>query len=160
MGFLKYFETKKVINGTFVLPLLTNDVTMCYIYATMANWGLIIKRLREEQGITQEDLARLSGLKRSHISRIELGDLEGYKEDTLRSLAKAFNMTASKLTEYIYGERPSDKITTDDLIAELKERAELYEIPVVGYVAAGIPVPAEQQDMGKIKVAKSLLFHA
>ena len=39
----------------------------------MENWGIKVKRLREELHITQEDLERKSGIKRSYISRIELG---------------------------------------------------------------------------------------
>jgi len=119
----------------------------------MAKWGLILAEIRRSKGLTQQDLADRSGLKLSHISRIEMGDIQTYKEGTLNRLARALDMTPIQLSnQFLGGEGPADKIPTHELIAELKERyevGEMVEMPIRGYIFAGTPAPAEAVDLGK-----------
>jgi ribosome-binding protein aMBF1 (putative translation factor) len=51
-----------------------------------------IKRLREDRGLSQEDLAALIGTKQSGISRLQSKDYSAWKVETLRKLAKAFGV--------------------------------------------------------------------
>ncbi len=48
-----------------------------------------IKELREAQGLSQVELARLAGIRPATLSRIETGKTTGIDFDTLEKLAKA-----------------------------------------------------------------------
>ena len=54
--------------------------------------GRRIAQLRNEQGITQEMLADMTGIRRPHISRIEMGRYS-VGLDTLEAIAKALGCT-------------------------------------------------------------------
>jgi len=58
-----------------------------------------IRKRRDELALTQEQLARATGLKQFHISRIERGDIKDVKGDTLRRLARALRVSADFLLE-------------------------------------------------------------
>lgn len=51
-----------------------------------------IKTLREDQDLSQEDLAVLIGTKQSGVSRLERADYSAWKVETLRKLARAFGV--------------------------------------------------------------------
>ena len=61
--------------------------------------GLYIKKLREEKGLTQEQLAILSGVNIRTIRSYEQGtiDLAKAQGETLLMLAKALNCTVEDL---------------------------------------------------------------
>ena len=48
-----------------------------------------IYELRKNRGMTQKDLAKLTGVKQSNIARLERADYEGYSLKTLNKVAKA-----------------------------------------------------------------------
>lgn len=58
-----------------------------------------IKELRQVAGFTQQDLSGASGLSRSYISRLEMGDIALPSRDKLRSLAAALNATLDDLLQ-------------------------------------------------------------
>lgn len=78
------------------------------------NWGFKVKALREKMGMIQTELADKSGLKRSHLSRIELGDYQDAKTDVLEKLAKGFGMSLKELRRYIYDIYPEASIEAWD----------------------------------------------
>jgi SOS-response transcriptional repressor LexA len=125
------------------------------------HWGQKVRQLREQRGWTQDDLAKESGLTRENIAHFESGHTGSPTPPTLKGLSKAFKMPQGVLAQFLYGgERETSKIPTPELMAELQERTELsnesdtIDVPIIGYIAAGIPVPTEQQDLGKIPVSK------
>jgi transcriptional regulator with XRE-family HTH domain len=60
--------------------------------------GQRIADLRKGQGLTQNDLASMTGMQRNHISRIESGKYSvGF--DTLQSIAEALGGTIDIVTE-------------------------------------------------------------
>ncbi len=59
-------------------------------------FGLLIKRLRSEAGLSQEDLADLCQLHRTYIGSIERGE-KTVTIETANKLAQAFNITLSQL---------------------------------------------------------------
>ncbi|MGI8587196.1 MAG: helix-turn-helix domain-containing protein [Chloroflexia bacterium] len=59
--------------------------------------GERLKALRKARGWTQENLAEVSGLTRSHISRLERGDIELPSRARLLRLADALGTTADDL---------------------------------------------------------------
>lgn len=56
-----------------------------------------LKRLREDKGLTQEQLAQAAGLPQSHISRLEAGK-HSPSNKTLNRLAKALGIDVGSLT--------------------------------------------------------------
>ena len=59
---------------------------------------MTIKRLRKKQGLTQEALARRTGVTREYITRLELGRHDPMFS-TLVKLAKALKVTVAELVE-------------------------------------------------------------
>lgn len=58
-----------------------------------------IKELRQAQGWTQQDLSRGSGLSRSYISRLEMGDIALPSSERLRALSTALGTTSNDLLQ-------------------------------------------------------------
>ena len=54
--------------------------------------GRIVKQLRDERGWTQDDLAKKAGLNKQSIFRIEKGEYQGTRRDTIEQLSKAFEV--------------------------------------------------------------------
>jgi transcriptional regulator with XRE-family HTH domain len=59
--------------------------------------GEYIKTIRHRRGLSQWELSRLSGLTRSHLSRLELGDVENPSAETFLTLAKALKIHPNDL---------------------------------------------------------------
>ena len=57
--------------------------------------GKIIKFLRCEKGLTQEELADLLEVKKSSIQKYEANDVPNIKISTIRKLSSLFNISAS-----------------------------------------------------------------
>lgn len=50
----------------------------------------LLKRMRENAGMSQNQLARISGLTPPHINKIEMGKYDTITVDTLLKLGRAF----------------------------------------------------------------------
>lgn len=59
-----------------------------------------LRKLRQEYGYTQQKLAELADIDYKHIQRLESKNPSGAKIDTLEKLAKAFNISISKLLDF------------------------------------------------------------
>jgi transcriptional regulator with XRE-family HTH domain len=59
--------------------------------------GKYIKAVRRHRGISQWELSRLSGLTRSHISRLELDDYENPTAETFIALSRALKVHPNEL---------------------------------------------------------------
>jgi transcriptional regulator with XRE-family HTH domain len=54
--------------------------------------GERIRKLRQEQGLSQHDLARKAGVRRPTISELESGKQQGLTVDTAKRLARALGV--------------------------------------------------------------------
>lgn len=61
--------------------------------------GDIIKSLRKENGLTQEELGKKLGVQKSAVAKYERGEIVNLKRETLAKLAEIFNVMPS----YIMG---------------------------------------------------------
>ncbi len=59
----------------------------------MFNIGRRIKELREERGMSQSRLGKLTGIKREYICRIETDDLRNPTHNILQKIVTAFGIT-------------------------------------------------------------------
>ncbi len=62
--------------------------------------GKRIKILRLERGLTQRDIEEVTGVSRSHISKIESGKVANPGLDTLEKIAKALKVSISFLFHF------------------------------------------------------------
>jgi len=100
--------------------------------------GKYIKAVRERRGFSQWELSRLSGLTRSHISRLELDDYNNPTAETFLALAKALKIHPNELYQaagYIEENsrfRKGPPKTLDEAVAGLEVQS--VEIPVTADV--------------------------
>ena len=69
--------------------------------------GRVVRRLRDEQGVSQEDLAEAARLDRTFISMLERGRQRATLETAL-ALAQALGLTLSELAQKIDNEERDD----------------------------------------------------
>ncbi|MDD4984259.1 MAG: helix-turn-helix domain-containing protein [Dehalococcoidales bacterium] len=96
--------------------------------------GNFIKETRHKRGLTQWELSRLSGLTRSHLSRLELDSYENPSAQTFLALAKALKVSPNELYEvagYVEpGKAPKrSRRTREEVLAQL-QTAQPLAIPV------------------------------
>ena len=96
----------------------------------MMNTGELIKKLRKEKGMTQEDLGKLLGINRAAVNKMETGVTVNFKRDTLLKLSEVFN------------------ISVTDLLQSDKPKPTHKRIPVLGRVAAGEPTEQIEDIIG------------
>lgn len=64
------------------------------------DFGRVLRRLRKEAGLSQEQLALEAGLQRNYISMMELGNYQPTLT-TIFKLSRALNIQASKIIEML-----------------------------------------------------------
>lgn len=64
------------------------------------NLGNILKQLRIEKNLTQEELGKMVGLKKAAIHKYESGIVQNMKRATIGKLANIFNVSPSYLLGY------------------------------------------------------------
>lgn len=102
------------------------------------NMGTIIKKRREQLGISQEQLANILGYKsRSSINKIELNHTD-LPQSKIVALAKALSVTPAYLMGWEDLEQSTPKSNGYPTV----------RIPVLGDVAAGVPILAQQDIIG------------
>lgn len=94
----------------------------------MENTGAYIRRLRNEKGMTQEELGELLGVKKAAVQKWESGRVKNLKRDTIKKLAEFFGVSpALFISAAEEGAR--------ELAADLG--GGIYQIPVYESVSAG-----------------------
>ena len=66
----------------------------------MNDMGAIIKRLRLQKGLTQEELGEIIGVQKSAIRKYESGMVQNMKRSSIKKLADFFEVTPSYLLGY------------------------------------------------------------
>lgn len=57
--------------------------------------GLTIKKLRQEKGLTQEELGALLGVKKAAVQKYESGQVQNLKHSTIKRLCEIFEKNPS-----------------------------------------------------------------
>lgn len=92
--------------------------------------GEIIKQLRLQKGITQEELGRVIGVQKSAIRKYESGMVENIKRSSIKKLADYFGVSPSFLLGYedsstlIYGSIVGDQ-NSNNVITVNEARGEI-----------------------------------
>lgn len=66
----------------------------------MNNMGAIIKQLRLQKGLTQEELGKVVGVQKSAIRKYESGMVQNIKRSSIKKLADFFGVSPSYLLGY------------------------------------------------------------
>lgn len=115
----------------------------------MAKFASIIKNLRIERGITQEQLAALLKISRSTVGMYETGSREPDFE-TLEAIADIFNVDM----DYLMGRSTQERRNpiTPTIPAGFEPLPEMTTIPLVGSIACGTPITAEENIEARIGI--------
>lgn len=99
-------------------------ITLLQIQLIMKHIGKTIKAIREEKGLTQQQVAELVTMHRSNYSKVESGDRD-LSIDAINKVAKYFGMTIDELVNFD-GKVPNE-VTVEDksLMEQVKLIAEL-----------------------------------
>ena len=96
--------------------------------------GDVIKKLREEKGITQEQLGEVIGVQKSAIRKYEKGEVENIKRSSIQKMAEYFGVTPCYLMGWEETYNHNNKLSKEvALIEEIqnmygKEEVELLSI--------------------------------
>lgn len=92
--------------------------------------GEYIKTIRHRRGLSQWELSRLSGLTRSHLSRLELDDIEYPSAETFLSLARALKIHPNDLYQAAGYIEENARFRRDSAKTPEEAFSELETIPV------------------------------
>lgn len=123
----------------------------------MGNFASVIKRLRIERGITQEQLAALLKVSRSTVGMYETGSREPDFE-TCEAIADIFNVDMDYLLGRSDVERKDPILTNDTIPAGFEPLPATDTVPLVGRIACGEPITAEENLEGYVAIPSA--WHA
>ena len=95
--------------------------------------GMTIKKLRQEKGLTQEELGTLLGLKKAAVQKYESGQVQNLKHATIKRLCEIFEKSPSVFifneTELLNEKRLSEEVSLIEQIQKTygKEVIELLQ---------------------------------
>lgn len=107
--------------------------------------GLYIKKLREEKGLTQEQLGEKVGVKKAAVQKWESGTVVNLKRKTIMQLAEIFNVPAHSFV--------SEDDTLPTNILPLPQRK---NIPLLGTIACGEPILATENIDGFVSADENI----
>ncbi|MCH5205688.1 MAG: helix-turn-helix domain-containing protein [Oscillospiraceae bacterium] len=91
--------------------------------------GNYIRRLRNEKGLTQEQLGEMVGVQKAAVQKWENGSVQNLKRATIKKLAEIFDVSPASFVKDDDAPEPSNirAVITDGI----------YNVPVFGSVSAG-----------------------
>ena len=128
----------------------------------MENLSIILKKLRESRGVTQQELAEISGIGQGTIGDIERGKIKKSSINTLEKIAKALDLNGEERQELFAVLVPKDisiKILKNPLYKNLDSRgrkqfSEIIEQTSLMFNDEGIP----EEDKEKVLMAIQSAF--
>ncbi len=109
------------------------------------NIGAYIKKLRTENGYSQEELGRRLGVQRAAVQKWECGTVKNLKRDTIKKLSEIFNVPPSSFID-------DEFLSYDNIITMPKKNY----IPLVGTIACGSPILATENLDGEVSAPEDI----
>lgn len=103
--------------------------------------GDIIKKLRKEHNLTQEQLGEILGVQKSAIAKYEKGRVENLKRSTIQKMASYFKVSPLLFLGY------EDEINNSDNLYDISTQT----LPMLGSVACGEPIYCEEDRESYVK---------
>ena len=85
------------------------------------NMGEILKKLRIERGLTQEEVGKIIGVQKAAIQKYEKGDVKNLKRSAIRKLSEFYNVSPS----YLMGLEKKEDEQVKEYLEMLENRPEL-----------------------------------
>jgi SOS-response transcriptional repressor LexA len=128
----------------------------------METLGNNLRRIMKEKGVTQNELARRSGVDRVRVNQIINERATNMTLDTLRAMAAALNVTPDIFLQGVDPPPTRDKSVVDLMFELQKKLEELLplKIPVRGSVPAGYPMLVEEEANNFLELKRSNLPEA
>lgn len=98
-----------------------------------------IRQLRLEKGMTLEEVGKKVGVGKSTVRKWESGDIKNMRRDKIALLARALDVSPAYLMGW--SENKHSQPVPPPNIVSIKR----YKIPILGHIAAGVPIMAEQE---------------
>ena len=98
-----------------------------------------IKTRRKELGITLEDIGNYVGVSKGTVQRWETGSISNMRRDRIKKLSEILKISPDILL--------GDAVA-EDAVAKENAGTSTVRIPVIGTVAAGIPITAQEDITG------------
>lgn len=111
-----------------------------------------IRDLRTKHGLTLEQVAQQVGVGRSTVRKWETGLIANMRRDKIEKLAKALHTTPG----YLMGWESDDDTATPSMPSNIIQMPEMKKIPLVGAIACGEPILAEENIEEYVSVPKHI----
>lgn len=109
------------------------------------NIGDYIKKLRKENGYSQEELGRLLGVQRAAVNKWESGTVKNLKRETIKKLSEIFSVDPSSFID-------NDYMSYTNIIPVPK----MNRIPILGTIACGTPILAAENLEGETAIPEDV----
>lgn len=109
------------------------------------NIGDYIKKLRKENGYSQEELGRLLGVQRAAVNKWESGTVKNLKRETIKKLSEIFSVDPSSFID-------NDYMSYTNIIPMPK----MNRIPIIGTIACGTPILAAENLEGETAIPEDV----
>lgn len=113
-----------------------------------------IKFNREKLGYTLEELSKLVGVSAPTIQRYESGEIKNVRRDKISKLAKALNISPA----YLMGWEDENSDPILENIPGIITPVKLKKIPILGTIACGKPILAEENYDGYFMIDENLPY--
>lgn len=108
----------------------------------------IIKNRRIELGLTMKEVAEAVGVSEGTVSRWESGDISNMKRDKIQKLSKKLNISPL----VILGCEEDTPFSSIFSIPNILPMPEMKKVPLLGSIACGAPILAEEHIEGYVEV--------
>lgn len=109
------------------------------------NIGEYIKKLRTENGYSQEELGSLLGVQRAAVQKWECGTVKNLKRETIKKLSEIFSVDPSSFID-------NDYMSYDNIFPMPK----MNRIPILGTIACGTPILATENLEGETIIPEDI----
>lgn len=109
------------------------------------NIGSLIKKLRTERNLSQEELGSMLGVQRAAVQKWECGTVKNLKRETIKKLSEIFEIPSSYFID-------EDYTNYSNVISFPK----MNRIPLVGTIACGTPILANENLDGEVTVPEDI----
>lgn len=111
-----------------------------------------IRALRAKHGLTLEQVAQQVGVGRSTVRKWETGLIANMRRDKIEKLAEALHTTPG----YLMGWESDDDSAAPSLPSNVLPMPEMKKVPLVGTIACGEPILAEENIEEYVSVPKHI----
>ena len=112
--------------------------------------GDLIKKYRQEHGCSMDQFAKMTGLSKAYISILERNVNPVNNKpvipslETIKAVAQAINMDFNDVISMLDGNQPVSLTEEADIPPGFQPMPAMVEVPLVGRIACGSPILAEE----------------